>query len=70
METKIVISCVDGHCSEFGPIDHYSEYNGFLEFTCKNKFPSGRVITNINKINLRNIVGYTISVIEEDENNG
>lgn len=70
MDTTIVVTTLNSSLT-YDHIDHYSDDGDFLTITCKHDFP---VSTNtyITKMNLRNVVGYTIIVSEpkEETNNG
>lgn len=70
METKIVVTTLDSSLT-YDNVDHYSDDGEFLTFTCKYDFPAS-INTHMTKINLRNIIGYTIIVGEskEETNNG
>lgn len=67
---KIVVTIPDSSRT-YDHIDHYSDDGEFLTITCKFDFPAS-INTHITKINLRNIVGYTIMIGEskEETNNG
>lgn len=65
METKIIVTTLDSPIT-YDHIDHYSDDGEFLTITCKQNF-STSINTYISKINLRNIVGYTIMVSETKE---
>lgn len=65
METKIVVTTL-GSSLTYDHIDHYSDDGEFLTITRKYDFPTS-INTYISKINLRNIVGYTIMVSETKE---
>lgn len=72
MRTRIVVNMIDGSKINYDDVDHYSEYDGFLSITCKT-FITNKTFTTITKINLRNVIGYSAVVSEEnkeDTNNG
>lgn len=70
METKIVVKTLNSSLT-YDHIDHYSDDGEFLMITCKCEFPAS-INTHTIKINLRNVICYTIMVSEfkEDTNNG
>lgn len=65
METKIVVATLDSSLT-YDHIDHYFDDGEFLTITCKHEFPISNN-TYMTKINLRNIIGYTIIVSETKE---
>lgn len=67
MSTKIIITYLDKDTSVYDSIDHYSDDGEFLTITSKYTFPNSQD-TYVAKINLRNIIGYTIIVKEEIQN--
>lgn len=76
MINKIIISYIDGSNDTYNHVDHYCERDGFLNITSKFKpkdVTLNKVFTDITRINLRNIFGYTICINEngeEDTDNG
>lgn len=71
--SKIVVLHTNGSGETYYSVDHYYESDGFLSITTKFKSKdstSNMIFTNICKINLSNIVSYTICIDEEDEDNG
>lgn len=71
MKTKIIVTYLPAEATTYDSVDHYSDDGEFLTITSKYEFPNVYE-TSIAKINLRNIIGYTIRISEskEETNNG